>query len=318
MGLFSFLSAVITRALFILVSLVAVWRVTWVKENPKYWLLTLLFLPLVAEMIITLMKRKGLDCKWFSPTIFLFLISIIPSIWILELDYQHYKKMEDQCKPQDSLALLQATFLNETSRNNTALDRLKSLRDVVSHFCENNWILALHQILLFLLIIGKWLLPLGDGVTRDQLSQLLLIFVGTAADILEFTSETLDEVKEDSPQLVYITLAVWTWSMLQFPCHLSVVGSMNDEALDENIRGDSLWSKRNTDLWGVAETLFIHDGPFLIVRLTVMIHFGVVHQMLFFFTFKNFLVVLLNVYRLIVLYQDFKSSGLSPVRSSSD
>lgn len=64
MGLFSFLSAVVTRALFILVSLVAVWRVTWVKGNPTYWLLTLLFLPLVAEMIITLMKRKGLDYKW--------------------------------------------------------------------------------------------------------------------------------------------------------------------------------------------------------------------------------------------------------------
>lgn len=43
--------------------------------------------------------------------------------------------------------------------------------------------------------MGKWLLPLGGGVTRDELSQLLLIFVGTAADILEFTSETLSDVK---------------------------------------------------------------------------------------------------------------------------
>lgn len=68
-------------------------------------------------------------------------------------------------------------------------------RDVLSNFCQDSWILALHQILLILLIIGKWLLPLGGGITRDQLSQLLLIFVGTAADILEFNSETLDDVK---------------------------------------------------------------------------------------------------------------------------
>lgn len=122
---------------------------------------------------------------------------------------------------------------------------------MLTSVCSNDWILALHQILLILLIVGKWLLPLGGGVTRDELSQLLLIFVGTAADILEFTSETLSDIKwrfsgcsslfehksetfvlkpivifhalprESSPQLVHIILAVWTWSMLQFPLHLA-------------------------------------------------------------------------------------------------
>lgn len=61
--------------------------------------------------------------------------------------------------------------------------------------CSNVWILALHQTVLILLIVGKWLLPLGGGVTREELSQLLITFVGTAADILEFTSETLSDIK---------------------------------------------------------------------------------------------------------------------------
>lgn len=65
----------------------------------------------------------------------------------------------------------------------------------LSSVCANDWILALHQILLILLILGKWLLPAAGELTRDQLSQLLLIFVGTAADILEFTSETLSDIK---------------------------------------------------------------------------------------------------------------------------
>lgn len=64
-----------------------------------------------------------------------------------------------------------------------------------SSVCANDWILALHQILLILLILGKWILPAAGELTRDQLSQLLLIFVGTAADILEFTSETLSDIK---------------------------------------------------------------------------------------------------------------------------
>ncbi|KAJ0066945.1 hypothetical protein NL108_006212, partial [Boleophthalmus pectinirostris] len=146
----------------------------------------------------------------FSPPIFLFLISIIPSIWLLELHHQQNKANAPECKSLNSWENVQKVM----SINKTGIEQ------AFSSVCLNDWILALHQILLILLIIGKWLLPAG-GVTREQLSQLLLIFVGTAADILEFTSETLSDVKENSPQLVYIILAVWTWSMLQFPFHFA-------------------------------------------------------------------------------------------------
>lgn len=66
---------------------------------------------------------------------------------------------------------------------------------VFSSICPSVWILAFHQIILILLIVGKWLLPLAGGITREELSQLLISFVGTAADILEFTSETLSDIK---------------------------------------------------------------------------------------------------------------------------
>ena len=36
-----------------------------------------------------------------------------------------------------------------------------------------------------MLIIGRWILPKGS-ISHDQLSQLLLVYVGTAADIVEF------------------------------------------------------------------------------------------------------------------------------------
>ena len=38
--------------------------------------------------------------------------------------------------------------------------------------------------LLLILIIGRWLLPKGE-ITREQLSQLLLVYIGRAADIIE-------------------------------------------------------------------------------------------------------------------------------------
>uniref|UniRef100_A0A667YWX8 Transmembrane protein 26 n=1 Tax=Myripristis murdjan TaxID=586833 RepID=A0A667YWX8_9TELE len=285
--LFNFICAVITRALFILISLIGVWRVTSVKNDLRYWYLTFLFLPLVVEMIITLKRRKGQDYKWFSPAILLFLISIIPSIWILELHHR----------------------LNKTTDPPVLQRHIKvfgqRMTKVLSTVCPNDWILALHQILLILLILGKWLLPLGGGVTRDELSQLLLIFVGTAADILEFTSETLSDVKESSHELVYIILAVWTWSMLQFPLHLGVSNSKPESEGEPGSQKVSLFTKHRSDMWAIVESLFIQDGPFLVVRLTVMTCFDVFHQMLVFFAIKNFLVVVLNLYRLIVICQDF-------------
>lgn len=62
--LFKLIRAIIVRALFILVALTGVWRVTWVKKDLTYWFLTFLLLPLVLEMIITLRNRKGKDYKW--------------------------------------------------------------------------------------------------------------------------------------------------------------------------------------------------------------------------------------------------------------
>ncbi|XP_056624101.1 transmembrane protein 26-like [Triplophysa dalaica] len=314
MNLFTFVCAIITRFLFILVSLVGVWRVTKVKNDHLYWLLTIVYLPLVAEMIITFKRKRGQDYKWFSPSILFFLISIIPSIWILELHHQGTRADDLQCKKLDSWENVKSMVspLNGTLRMN---ETLKHLERVLTSVCPNDWILGLHQVLLILLIIGKWLLPLGGGVTRDELSQLLLVFVGTAADILEFTSESMSDVKENNHQLVYIILAVWTWSMLQFPFHLAVVTSRSQNS-DES--GDSccnfLMSRHSTDIWNIVESLFIQDGPFLVVRLIVMIYFDVFHQMLVFFAIKNFLVVILNLYRLIVICLDLKpaSSSSSP------
>ena len=59
-----------------------------------------------------------------------------------------------------------------------------SLKDKIK--IENRELVRLlEQILLLILILGRWLLPKGK-LTHDQLSQLLLVYIGTAADIVEF------------------------------------------------------------------------------------------------------------------------------------
>uniref|UniRef100_A0AAZ3Q744 Uncharacterized protein n=1 Tax=Oncorhynchus tshawytscha TaxID=74940 RepID=A0AAZ3Q744_ONCTS len=189
-----FICAVVTRSLFLLISLIGVWRVVWVKNNALYWFLTILYLPLVIEMILTLKRKKLQDYKWFSPAIFLFLISIIPSLWILELHHQQNKATDSRCDKLDSSENIKS-LLNMWRGNSTnGSETLLQVVSLLSSVCANDWILALHQTLLILLVIGKWLLPVAGGVTRDELSQLLLLFVGTAADILSSPETLLDSV----------------------------------------------------------------------------------------------------------------------------
>lgn len=83
---------------------------------------------------------------------------------------------------------------------------------------------------------------------------------------------------------------------------------------EQGVREASLFTKHSKDIWSIMETLFIQDGPFLVVRLTVMTYFDVFHQMLVFFAIKNFLVVILNLYRMAVIWQDFRPSTSSTGR----
>ena len=51
----------------------------------------------------------------------------------------------------------------------------------------------------------------------------------------------------------------------------------------------------NVEVWGIMSTLILQDGPFLVMRLYVMISRNVIHQMIVFFTIKNIVVFMLQV-----------------------
>lgn len=302
------LKALVTRLLFLLHSLVAVWRVTWVKEEHRYWLLALLNLLLVLETVLTLKFKRGRGYKWLSPAIFLYLINIMPSLWLLEMHHGN-----QYCSTQSETAAQNFSGrgdVNQTLSSHRATDGMGNILELARGFvdnlsmvCEPVWTLGLHQTLLLILIIGRWLLPIGGTITRDQLSELLLMFVGTAADILEFTTETLKENNvRNNPTLVSGILVVWTWSMLQFPLDLAVQLKLVCPA-SVKARGflRVFLCQYSADLWAIGLSFFIQDGPFLVVRLVLMIYFKVINHMLVFFAVKNSLVMALHFYRLVAL-----------------
>ena len=80
---------------------------------------------------------------------------------------------------------------------------------------DDTLVVIIEQFLMLILIIGRWMLPKGD-LTRDQLSQLLLVYIGTAADIIEFFDSFKDEKVNTNKVLCIMVLSIWSWSLLQF------------------------------------------------------------------------------------------------------
>jgi len=231
------------------------------------------------------------------------------------------------------------TTVGSKRKNNLLKESEKTLNEIQANldvmlsgvsgaFNETTWILVLHQLLLFILIIGRWLLPRGEGISRDELSQLLLVFIGVGADILEFVTETIKETTVRCDDiLIILIMAIWSWSTLQFTLVLTAsqggrrtrtIGVYDNEHEELDADGVPIevghtveeidepdgkcWEFfSNTEVWGILSTLLLQDGPFLTLRLYIMVARNVVHQMIVFFTCKNCLVLVLQIYRLIII-----------------
>lgn len=129
-----------------------------------------------------------------------------------------------------------------------------------------------------------------------------------AADILEFNLESLKDEKVfcDVVLIVFI-LGIWSWSLLQFSLVLtSVAGKRRRAVLQDGSNSCSeecctCCSCCQNEMWSMMVTLIMQDGPFLAMRLYLMIEVKIFSIMMVFFTCKNILVILLQFYRMIIL-----------------
>lgn len=69
------------------------------------------------------------------------------------------------------------------------------------------------------LIVGRWLLPQGS-ISKEQFCQILLIYIGTAADIVEFSEiykdDDVQNLSKDTENVLHGCMAVWALSVVQF------------------------------------------------------------------------------------------------------
>uniref|UniRef100_A0A3P8URQ4 Transmembrane protein 26 n=1 Tax=Cynoglossus semilaevis TaxID=244447 RepID=A0A3P8URQ4_CYNSE len=183
-----------------------------------------------------------------------------------------------------------------------------------------NWVAGLEQTMLIVLVLGRWLMPKGD-MSRDQLSQLLMVYVGLGADILDIFDTFKEPEVKTNRSVVIVGLALFSWAIMQFPLVLtqkqhpkgeSPHGGLSDLLCCSGAPGVST-SCCSSEVWSLLLTVGLQDGPFLIYRLYLMVQEQVLNQLMIFFTCKNILIVLLELYRIVHFTAARKKTPKSPL-----
>ncbi|XP_066965722.1 uncharacterized protein [Macrobrachium rosenbergii] len=304
MAFITIVKAIVARALFAIHAFISVWKLVDLKQGQVvYWYMVAPLMFQGFEGIVSICARNGEEMKWFCPSVFLYLVSVVPPIWLMELG------------------------LNDLRVNTTQRENLSSLGGLKLdlELPIEQWVRVLEQVLLVMLLIGRWLLPKGE-LTREQLSQLLLAYMAMAADIIELFECFKEDTVTNTIELIYAVLGIWSWSLLQFTLVLSATHapkprpSINypppemfkiEDGLDTSADTDgnkkeqscsySLKLYLNMDIIAILTTVFMQDGPFFLLRMTLIFRYKVVSYLNIFFTCKNTLVVSLQLYRLFVL-----------------
>jgi hypothetical protein len=159
-------------------------------------------------------------------------------------------------------------------------------------------------------------------MTRDQLSQLLLVYLGLAADIVELLAIFDEPGLVEHTIFTFAILAAWSWSLMQFTLVLTATRGQAfktgnreshvaepDEpdgetsiviAVPEKEKSSGCFCCEN-ETWSILVMLIMLDAPFLVLRLISITVYNINTYTIYFFTGKNILVVILQFYRLIIV-----------------
>jgi hypothetical protein len=181
---------------------------------------------------------------------------------------------------------------------------------------HDDWVVAIEVTFLMIIIIGRWLLPKGK-ISRSALSQLLLVYLSLASDMIDLLSIFQEDKVIRNMHMVYSILAVFSWSAFQFSLNLVATRGRNfrlePDTLNQGLNFHFRTQKSrngikpiqttchklcNSELPSIFITILMQDLPFFILRVIAVVHFEVQSYTTIFFTCKNLFILFLQVYRL--------------------
>ncbi|UJR36406.1 hypothetical protein I4U23_029129 [Adineta vaga] len=215
---FDILKAILMRLIFALHATIAIARIVITKGDYWYLLNMCGVNFLLIELIITIVKRKGKEPKWFSPCFFLYICTMIPPIWFLEINRINIKlgiAPMNQTEGDELTSMIEKGLISKTNLNDKT-DLV--MRKIQEWGVEDAMIVEIT--FMFIIILGRWILPKGD-ISHSALSQLLLVYLSLASDILDLLTLFNEHEIQSSLSMVYLVLTVFSLCMFQFALNLT-------------------------------------------------------------------------------------------------
>ncbi|PIO31734.1 hypothetical protein AB205_0025310 [Aquarana catesbeiana] len=210
--------------------------------------------------------------------VFIYLCSVLPPIFIMEL------------------GLLEVRIELSNTTHHECMD------SVYTEY--SNELQAMEEILIVVLVIGRWIMPKGH-LSRDQLCQLLLTYIALGADILDVLQLIKETKMNTNMSVAVVGLCLFSWAILQFTIVLTQTASTKSQTSSFTEKSQSTTDRKRPSLpscctnetWSVIITVGMQDGPFLVYRVYLATAQGVFNDSMTFFICKNALTVILEIYR---------------------
>ncbi len=119
------------------------------------------------------------------------------------------------------------------SIENILSDELKSLS--ISSASVDQYVIYIEVSMMLIIILGRWMMP-KKGITRNELSQLLLVYMSIASDVIDLLSILQENAIIQNKAMVYSTLIVYSWSLYQFTLNL-VASSSGMKSVEPSLLG---------------------------------------------------------------------------------
>lgn len=340
---FDLIRSILIRLVFGIHALIAICIVCYVKQDTWYLVNSVGVVFLIIEWFIIAFRHGGKDLPMFSPSFFIYITTLIPPTWFLELENIKTRKSRllqssifNNQTTHHQYLLRQttkffATTLNpnltdiddgddDNSNSSSGIDSSSSvvlndlvpneLKQVVLNATIDQYAIYIEVTMMLIIIIGRWIMP-KQGITRSELSQLLLVYMSLASDIIDLLSILQEQVIFDNMTMVYTALTMYSWSLYQFTLNLVVTRGRYLGSSTTSVGGGNIIKARlnnrlqiHNEFLNVIITLLMQDCPFFILRLICVFKFNIFSYSFLFFTFKNGILFVLQIYRIIAIFTD--------------
>jgi hypothetical protein len=276
---------------------------TFLLFGNYYFLTGSLFLILMpVETFYSFKNNNFKENKYFNSHLFLFMFSILPSIWILHINRLGFKKNELTLSQLD---LEDVQFFTSYTPD----------QDLIFFKIENTFMITL--------IMAQWLLPKNQSESEDVYS-LVINTLSMSLDMHElFFTSFKDEILLDTNNNsgIGISLAIlsaWSWSLILLTLNSDAKTKMADKQEAFETTKNAIISKDHYKVsffkwddqeylpiifenfyWKYIITISAMDGPFFMIRMIVMLKYNINDVKHTFFLFKNLIQILLQLIRIL-------------------